>query len=59
VSGWTALGCERPADHPISRLGAEVAWLCYARGEGASGGTAVTALYTGDWRALDVESYRY
>ena len=59
VSRWTALGCERPADHPISRLGAEVAWLCYTRGEGAGGGTAVTALYTGDWRALDVESYRY
>jgi D-alanyl-D-alanine carboxypeptidase len=59
VARWTALGCERPADHPITRLGAEVAWMCYARGEGASGRTAVTALYTGDWRALDVESYRY
>jgi CubicO group peptidase (beta-lactamase class C family) len=59
VTRWTALGCERPADHPISRLGAEAAWLCYSRGEDASGGTAVTALYTGDWRVLDIESYRY
>jgi CubicO group peptidase (beta-lactamase class C family) len=59
VARWTALGCERPSDHPISRLGAEVAWLCYARGEGAAGRTAVSALYTSDWRALDVESYRY
>jgi CubicO group peptidase (beta-lactamase class C family) len=56
---WTALGCEPAVDHPISRLGAEVAWLCYARAEGEAGRAAVTALYTRDWRAADVESYGY
>lgn len=56
---WTPVGCERAGDHPIARLGAEVAWLCYARGEGARGGSAITALYTDDWRAADLESYSY
>jgi CubicO group peptidase (beta-lactamase class C family) len=56
---WTPLGCERAADHPIARLGSEVTWLCYARGEGGRGGSAVTALYTDEWRAADLESYSY
>ena len=38
--------------------GGRVAVLC-ARRRVPRGRTAVTALYTGDWRALDVESYRY
>jgi len=59
VTRWTALGCERASDHPMARLGASIAWLCYARGAGAEAGLAVTALYTEDWRAADVESYRY
>jgi CubicO group peptidase (beta-lactamase class C family) len=58
VTRWTALGCERAADHPVVRLGSPVAWLCYARGEGA-GGLAVSAFYTEDWRAADVSAYAY
>ena len=56
---WTTLGCEPATDHGISRLGAEVAWLCYARGEGKAGRSAVTVLYTSAWRAADVEGYGY
>ncbi|HKT58493.1 MAG TPA: serine hydrolase domain-containing protein [Gemmatimonadales bacterium] len=56
---WTQLGCERPTDHPIVRLGSPVAWLCYARGEGPAGGTAITAFYTEDWHAADIEGYGY
>jgi CubicO group peptidase (beta-lactamase class C family) len=59
VTRWVALGCERASDHPMARLGASIAWLCYARGEGRAAGVAVTALYTDDWRVADVESYRY
>jgi len=59
VTRWTALGCEPPRDHPITRLGADVAWVCYARAEGPSNRFAVTALYTPDWRAVDVEGYSY
>jgi len=56
---WTPLGCERPTDHPVVRLGSPVAWLCYARGEGPSGAAAITAFYTDDWHAADIEGYRY
>ena len=59
VTRWTALGCEPPRDHPITRLGADVAWVCYARAEGPKNRFAVTALYTTDWRAVDVEGYSY
>jgi len=59
VSHWTALGCERPSDHPVVRLGARVAWICYARGDGPSSGTAVTAYYTEDWHAADISGYAF
>jgi CubicO group peptidase (beta-lactamase class C family) len=59
VTQWTALGCERAADHPVVRLGTPVAWLCYARGDGPSGGAAVTAFYTEDWHAADISGYGF
>jgi hypothetical protein len=43
----------------VVRLGSPVAWLCYARGESPATGVAVTAYYTEDWRAADVEVYGY
>jgi CubicO group peptidase (beta-lactamase class C family) len=58
ITRWTPLGCERAADHPVVRLGAPVAWLCYARGEGTAG-VAVTAFYTEDWHAADISGYSY
>jgi len=59
LTRWTPLGCERPSDHPLVRLGSPVAWLCYARGEGPSGATAITAYYTDAWQAADIEAYSY
>jgi CubicO group peptidase (beta-lactamase class C family) len=59
VTAWTPLGCEPASDHPMTRLGAAIAWLCYARGTGPRAGLAVTALYTDDWHLADIESYRY
>jgi Beta-lactamase len=58
VTAWTALGCERASDHPVVRLGSPVAWLCYARGDGAPG-LAVTGFYTEEWRAADLSAYAY
>ena len=58
VTRWTALGCERAADHPVVRLGVPVAWLCYARGDGAPG-AAVSAFYTEDWHAADLSGYAF
>jgi len=56
---WTSLGCDPPADHLVARLGSEVERVCYARGQGSDGGVVVTVSYTADWRAADVEFYRF
>lgn len=61
IARWTALGCERTDDHPITRFGAPVAWICYARGERrrGRGGLAASVLWTNDWRVADAEAYEY
>jgi hypothetical protein len=59
VSAWTPLGCDDAAGRGIERLGASVARVCYARGRGGADGLLVTVLYTADWRAAGVDSYRF
>ena len=57
---WTFLGCDATGQREISRLGARVEWICYAKG-GAAGGDGVlaTVLYDDAWKAADVELYEF
>ncbi|MEZ0334858.1 MAG: serine hydrolase domain-containing protein, partial [Gemmatimonadales bacterium] len=57
---WTFLGCDATGQREISRLGAVVERICYAKG-GAAGGDGVlaTVLYDDAWKAADVELYEF
>lgn len=59
TSAWTPLGCDAADGRGITRLGATVAHVCYARAHAADGDVVVTVPYTADWRAADVDSYRF
>jgi CubicO group peptidase (beta-lactamase class C family) len=57
---WTFLGCDETATRKISRLGATVDRICYARsGTEEGGGVLATVLYASGWKAADVEFYAY
>jgi CubicO group peptidase (beta-lactamase class C family) len=59
IQSWTTLGCDGVAGKGISRLGDDVARICYARGSGAEGGELVSVFFTDDWRVafLDVDDF--
>ena len=60
---WTSLGCDAVGSRRISRLGAAVAFVCHARSarsaDGGGGGTALSVLYTTDWRVTGIDTYQY
>jgi CubicO group peptidase (beta-lactamase class C family) len=57
---WTSLGCDAVGSRRISRLGADVAFVCHARSaRTVRGGTAVSVLYTKDWRVAGIDTYQY
>ncbi len=57
---WTFLGCDATEARKISRLGATVERICYARRAGGGGdGVLATVLYAGGWKAADVEFYEF
>lgn len=59
-AAWTFLGCDEVGGRGISRLGARVERICYARGVAPEGaGTLVTVLYDGRWNAADIEYYDF
>jgi hypothetical protein len=57
INDWTFLGCEAVADRRISRLGAEVQQICYAKGAGKGGGILFSILYDAGWRATGIDLY--
>lgn len=59
VSAWTPLGCDPVSGRALTRFGAAVAHVCYARAHSAKGDLLVTVRYTGDWRAADIDSYDF
>jgi len=59
TSAWTPLGCDPVGRHPISRLGATVARVCYAHAHAADRDVIAIVSYTADWRAADVDSYDF
>ena len=56
---WTELGCDRVGGKHISRLGADVERICYARGLGDKSGVIASVYYTRDWRAANVDASWY
>jgi CubicO group peptidase (beta-lactamase class C family) len=57
INAWTFLGCEAVADRQISRLGAQVQQICYAKGAAKGGGFLFTILYDAGWRATGIDLY--
>ena len=57
INEWTFLGCEAVSDRRISRLGAEVQQICYAKGAAKGGGILFTILYDAGWRATGIDLY--
>jgi CubicO group peptidase (beta-lactamase class C family) len=57
---WTFLGCDDVRGRDVSRLGARVERVCYARGIRAGApGVLAAALYAEGWQAADLEFYRF
>jgi len=57
---WTSLGCDPVGTRRMTRLGADVAYVCHARStRPVGGGTAVSVLYTGDWHVAGIDTYQY
>jgi CubicO group peptidase (beta-lactamase class C family) len=59
MQSWTTLGCDGVAGKGISRLGDDVAHICYARGSGTDENELVSVFFTDDWRVafLDVDGF--
>lgn len=58
---WTSLGCDAVGTRRMTRLGADVAYVCHARSArpAGGGGTAASVLYTNDWRVAGIDTYQY
>jgi hypothetical protein len=59
VSRWEPLGCDAVGDRGISRLGARIERICYARATGPESRLLAIVAYTADWRAAALDSYSY
>jgi len=59
VSRWEPLGCDAVGERGISRLGARIERICYARAEGRESRLLASVAYTADWRAAGLDSYSY
>jgi CubicO group peptidase (beta-lactamase class C family) len=59
IQSWTTLGCDAVGGKGISRLGDDIAHICYVRGSGAEGSELVSVFFTDDWRVafLDTEGF--
>jgi CubicO group peptidase (beta-lactamase class C family) len=56
---WEPLGCDAVGAKGISRLGARIERICYARATGAESRLLASVAYTADWRAASLDSYSY
>ena len=57
INSWTFLGCDAVGDRRISRLGAQVQQICYAKGAAKGGGILFSILYDAGWRATGIDLY--
>lgn len=59
VSRWEPLGCDAVGERGISRLGARIERICYARAIGSDWRLLAAVAYTAAWRAAALDSYSY
>jgi hypothetical protein len=59
IHAWTFLGCDEVRRRGISRFGARIERICYAKGAGSRASLLVTALYGADWRAGGLDFYGF
>ncbi len=59
VGRWEPLGCDAVGERGISRLGARIERICYARAEGRESRLLASVAYTADWRAAALDAYSY
>jgi len=59
IKKWTFLGCDAVAQRRISRMGAEVQHVCYAKGISAAANRVVAILYDVNWRAAGIDTYPF
>jgi CubicO group peptidase (beta-lactamase class C family) len=57
MQDWRFLGCDAVSERRISRLGAKVHQICYARGSVPQGSLLFTILYDAEWRAAGIDLY--
>jgi CubicO group peptidase (beta-lactamase class C family) len=56
---WTELGCDQVGGRKMTRLGASIEHICYARRAEERSGDVVSVYYTKDWRAANLDTATY
>jgi CubicO group peptidase (beta-lactamase class C family) len=56
AGSWTELGCDRVGRRKITRLGAAIEHICYARASREKWGVLASVYYTRDWRAANYDT---
>jgi CubicO group peptidase (beta-lactamase class C family) len=59
TKSWVPLGCDVVRGRRISRLGATIERICYARGSGPSGASLVSVYYTTHGRVGYIDAYSF
>ncbi len=59
INTWSFLGCDAVHDRSMSRLGARVENICYAKGDATGFTFMFTVLYDSVWRAAGVDLYTF
>jgi CubicO group peptidase (beta-lactamase class C family) len=59
ISSWTSLGCEPVSERGISRLGATIERICYARGSGAPVSWVVSMYFAARRRLAYLDFYPF
>jgi CubicO group peptidase (beta-lactamase class C family) len=59
IKSWSFLGCDAVRDQSISRLGARIEHICYAKGVATGFDFIFTVLYDPDWRAAGIDLYTF
>jgi hypothetical protein len=59
IHAWTFLGCDDVRKRGISRFGARIERICYAKGAGLKASLLATVLYGADWRAGGLDFYGF
>jgi hypothetical protein len=59
AASWTFVGCDDVEGRGLSRLGSQIARICYTKGSGPAPNALATVLYSAEWRAASIEFYSF